>query len=112
MKQTSFVHHRLIVLSVLAFLALGLSLAQPAFAEPPAHDPNWGASLHEAECAGCHKAPHNATFYESRKGKKLKSRDSVFTMVRSCANYFNIAWFDEEVDAVTTYLNTKYYKYE
>jgi mono/diheme cytochrome c family protein len=95
---------------LLAGLILGFMLVQPAWAEQ--HNANWGASLHQAECAGCHKAPHNAAFYESRRGKKLKSRASVFTMVQSCANHFNIAWFDEEVDAVTVYLNTTYYKYE
>lgn len=110
MKEISLPHYRTITQSLLAGLFLGLILAQPARAGQ--HDPNWGASLHKAECAGCHKAPHNAAFYQSRRGKKLKSRASVFTMVQSCANYFNIAWFDEEVDAVTNYLNTKYYKYE
>ncbi|ANJ67368.1 hypothetical protein A9404_08230 [Halothiobacillus diazotrophicus] len=110
MNQTALSHRRTVPIYLVASLALGLAFAQPASADQ--HDPNWGASLHEAECAGCHKTPHNAAFYESRRGKKLKSRASVFTMVQSCANYFNIAWFDEEVDAVTSYLNTKYYKYD
>jgi hypothetical protein len=33
-------------------------------------------------------------------------------MVQGCANNFNLPWFDEEVDAVTAYLNHKYYQFE
>lgn len=97
-------------LPVLACLVLGLAFMGPAQAE--SHDPNWGASLHADNCAGCHKTPHNASFYQSRKGKMHKNRASLFTKVQACSNHFNIAWFDEEVDAVTNYLNTKYYKYD
>ncbi|HUX81355.1 MAG TPA: hypothetical protein VMV35_00810 [Halothiobacillus sp.] len=110
MSEFTQLQNRIVTRALLAGLILGLALVQSARAEQ--HAPNWGASLHQAECAGCHKAPHNAAFYESRRGKKLKSRASVSTMVQSCANHFNIAWFDEEVDAVTVYLNNTYYKYE
>ncbi len=69
-----------------------------------------GEKLHAEKCAACHKAPHDAKFYESRVGKKIQSKASLNTMVSSCANHFNIDWFDEEVAAVTEYLNSKYYK--
>jgi mono/diheme cytochrome c family protein len=77
-----------------------------------AHDPNWGAQLHAEHCAGCHKAPHDAAFYESRRGGKIQSLASLRTMVESCANHFNISWFEEENDAVTKYLNTNYYHFK
>lgn len=69
-----------------------------------------GEKLHAEKCAACHKAPHDAKFYESRVGKKIQSKASLNTMVSSCANHFNIDWFDDDVAAVTDYLNTKYYK--
>ncbi len=87
-------------------LAGGISLAS---ASP--HDPNFGQQLHAEHCAGCHKAPHNAAFYESRRGQKIQSLASLHTMVGSCANHFNIGWFEEETDAVTQYLNTQYYRF-
>jgi mono/diheme cytochrome c family protein len=76
------------------------------------HDPNWGAQLHAEHCAACHTAPHDAAFYESRQGKKIQSLASLHTMVESCANHFNISWFEEENEAVTNYLNVNYYKFK
>ncbi|MEW5838250.1 MAG: cytochrome c [Pseudomonadota bacterium] len=69
-----------------------------------------GEKLHAEKCAACHKAPHDAKFYESRVGKKIQSKASLTTMVSSCANHFNIDWFDDDVAAVSEYLNAKYYK--
>lgn len=93
------------------FLTLAGFLAfQTAHAD--AHDPNWGAQLHAEHCASCHTAPHDAAFYESRQGKKIQSLASLRTMVESCANHFNIAWFEEENEAVTHYLNVNYYKFK
>lgn len=71
-----------------------------------------GEKLHAEKCAACHKAPHDAKFYESRVGKKIQNKASLNTMVSSCANHFNIDWFDDDVAAVTDYLNTKYYKFK
>lgn len=85
-------------------------IALPAAAEP--HDASWGAELHAQNCAGCHSAPHNAAFYESRRGGKIKGADSLSTKVQSCANQLNLPWFDEEVSAVTTYLNQNFYHFE
>jgi hypothetical protein len=94
----------------LTFAALVCATALPAAAE--SHDPNWGASLHTEHCAGCHSAPHNAAFYQSRRGGKIQSSDSLHTMVQACANHFNLPWFDEEVSAVSIYLNQNYYQFE
>ncbi|WP_298218790.1 cytochrome c [Halothiobacillus sp.] len=86
------------------------TFALPAAAE--AHDPSWGASLHAQHCAACHAAPHDAAFYESRRGGKIQNFESLQTKVQSCANHFNLPWFDEEVSAVSTYLNQNYYQFE
>lgn len=92
----------------LTFAVLVSAVTLPAAAEP--HDPNWGASLHTEHCVGCHSAPHNAAFYQSRRGGKIQSSGSLHTMVQSCANNFNLPWFDEEVSAVSIYLNQSYYQ--
>ena len=95
-------------------LAVGAPLLVPLLipsASASPHDPNFGQQLHAEHCAGCHKAPHNAAFYESRRGQKIQSLASLHTMVGSCANHFNIGWFEEETDAVTQYLNTQYYRF-
>ncbi|WP_407275827.1 hypothetical protein [Halothiobacillus sp. DCM-1] len=89
---------------------LGLSLGGASIQAAP-HDPSFGQQLHAEHCAGCHKAPHNAAFYESRRGQKIQSLASLHTMVGACANHFNIGWFEEETDAVTQYLNTQYYRF-
>lgn len=86
--------------------------ASALFAEPVRADIARGQALHEEMCAGCHKAPHNAEFYTSRVGKNYKTRESLTTMVQSCVTYFDIPWFEEEVQAVSDYLNHTYYKYE
>ncbi|MBN2855466.1 MAG: cytochrome c [Halothiobacillaceae bacterium] len=98
------------LLGVCILTLAGLVVSHSAAAE--AHDPNWGAQLHAEHCAGCHTAPHDAAFYESRQGKKIQSLASLRTMVESCANHFNIAWFEEENEAVTKYLNVNYYKFK
>lgn len=79
---------------------------------PAQADVSRGQKLHEEKCAGCHKAPHNAAFYTSRVGKKYPTKESLKTMVQSCVTYFDVPWFEEEVQAVTDYLNQTYYKYK
>lgn len=71
-----------------------------------------GEELHEAKCAGCHKTPHNDTFYNTRKveGRKFVNKASLTTMVQACVTYFNVDWFDDDVEAVSAYLNHTYYK--
>ena len=71
-----------------------------------------GEELHEAKCAGCHKTPHNDTFYNARKieGRKFENKASLTTMVQACVTYFNVDWFDDDVEAVSAYLNHTYYK--
>ncbi|HQT43360.1 MAG TPA: hypothetical protein PLD79_05130 [Halothiobacillus sp.] len=96
------------VLGISLLVLASFASAQTASADT--HDPNWGASLHTEHCANCHTAPHNAAFYTSHRGKKIQNPASLRTMVEGCANHFNIAWFEEENEAVTNYLNVTYYK--
>ena len=82
------------------------------FVAPAQADIARGQALHAEMCAGCHKAPHDAEFYTSRVGKNYKTRESLTTMAQSCVTYFDIPWFEEEVQAVSDYLNHTYYRYE
>ena len=69
-----------------------------------------GEKLHAEKCAACHAAPHDAKFYTSHVGKDLKTKASLNTKVQASVSHFGIDWFDDDVAAVTEYLNTKYYK--
>jgi len=63
--------------------------------------------FHENNCAQCHT---KTGFYDPIK-KTTKNFKEVRGWVKSCVQYFNVAWFPEEETAVTLYLNDIYYKY-
>jgi len=94
--------------AMMSLIAAAFVFGTPAQASPEMIAK--GDKLHAAKCAACHMAAHDAKFYESRVGKKLKTKASLNTQVQTCASNFNIDWFDDDVAAVTEYLNTKYYK--
>ena len=96
--------------ATMSLMVAAFALTAPVHASPESIAK--GEKLHAEKCAACHKAPHDAKFYESRVGKKIQSKASLNTMVGSCANHFNIDWFDDDVAAVTDYLNSKYYKFK
>lgn len=79
-----------------------------------AADISVGKSLHAANCVECHMVTHDDAFYHSRVGgqsdRGIDSRASLHTMVQACATNFDLDWFDEEVGAVTDYLNVTYYE--
>ncbi len=92
-------------------LAAGLALTVPVQAEEP--DISWGEELFAENCAECHMVPHDEDWFQARaEAGKMDSYDSLRTMVQACANNFNAPWFDEEVEAVTAYLNQKYYDFD
>lgn len=91
-------------------LVTGLLLCMPVSAES---EVSRGAELFEANCAECHMVPHDEAWFEARAEQgNISSYDSLRTMVQGCANNFNMAWFDEDVDAVAAYLNQKYYHFD
>ena len=92
-------------------LAAGLAFAVPVQAEEP--DISWGGELFADNCVECHMVPHDENWFRARaEAGKMDSYDSLRTMVQGCANNFNAPWFDEEVDAVTAWLNQEYYGFE
>lgn len=91
-------------------LLAGLMLAAPVAAEP---DIAWGGELFADNCAECHMVPHNDEWFKARADAgNMGSYESLRTMVQGCANNFGLPWFDEEVDAVTAWMNQEYYGFE
>ena len=92
-------------------LAAGLVMAVPAQAEKP--DISWGGELFAENCSECHMVPHDDEWFKARADAgNMADLDSLRTMVQGCANNFNLPWFDEEVDAVTAWMNQEYYGFD
>lgn len=92
-------------------LLAGLAMAIPAQAEEP--DISWGGELFAENCSECHMVPHDEAWFKARaEAGKMDSYESLRTMVQGCANNFGLPWFDEEVDAVTAWLDETYYHFE
>ncbi len=66
-----------------------------------------GKELHDNNCVRC----HDSSMY-TREESRIDDIDSLRTMVRGCQNNFDLAWFDDEVNAVAHYLNQKYYHFD
>jgi len=98
--------------NLLRSASLGLGLSAMVLTTATQADISAGKALHTDSCVECHMAKHDDAFYQARAGKSdrnINSRDSLKTMVQACVTNFGIDWFDEEVDAVTEYLNATYY---
>ena len=65
-----------------------------------------GGDLHMDNCTRC----HDAGVY-TRPDRRVQSLPKLGTQVRFCKDNLGIAWFDDEVDDVIHYLNTRYYKF-
>lgn len=89
----------------------GIVLSLPAQADPS--QASRGGELFAENCADCHAVPHDADWFQARADAgNMGSYASLRTKVQGCANNFNMPWFDEEVDAVTAWLNQEYYDLE
>lgn len=64
-----------------------------------------GKALYEESCTGCHDTSiFTRTDRQVSELKKLRNR------VRQCNYAIESNWFDEDIDAVTEYLNKHFYK--
>lgn len=86
-------------IALLLCLLLGLGGARAA--EGPA-DPE---ALHEQYCMQCH-----GTDIYTRADRKVTSYDGLGRQVRRCETALGLRWFDEEIDAMTRYLNRNFYR--
>lgn len=89
--------------SLTAFgILLAVSLGNPVHAA----DPALGKKLHQENCISCH-----GTEVYTRENRMIGSMDSLITQVNRCNVNLGTGWFDDEVEAVATYLNENYYKF-
>ncbi|MFY9976249.1 MAG: cytochrome c [Chromatiaceae bacterium] len=84
-------------------LALPLLLAiHGAYAGDEAVDAH---ALHEQNCVKCH-----GTDIYTRADRKVTSYDGLGRQVRRCETALGLRWFDEDIAAMTSYLNREYYR--
>ncbi len=65
-----------------------------------------GKTLHNENCLRC----HNETQY-TRENRIVNSLDELSTRITQCELSAELAWFDEEIDDVTAYLNNTFYHF-
>ena len=65
-----------------------------------------GKAIYAKSCTGCH-----GTEVFTRADRRVKDLDRLKTQVRQCSYAIEAKWFDEEINAVTHYLNSTYYKF-
>ena len=87
-------------MAVVAFTVAALALPKTAAAEPD------GAKLHHHNCTSCHD-----TRVYTRPERRVTSRDGLTAQVRRCELALGLTWFDDQIDAVATYLNDRYYQF-
>lgn len=63
--------------------------------------------LYEQNCLKCH-GPEIYT----RADRKIDSYPALARQVRQCETNLELRWFDDEVEAVTDYLNSAFYKFK
>ena len=72
-----------------------------------AFDVENGKALHEENCTRC----HDSTRY-TRADRKIQNYEKLRARVSQCELMLELAWFDEEVDDVTAYLNNQFYHFD
>jgi len=78
------------------------STSEDQITDPIAH----GEEAHKNHCYKC----HSDDVY-TRDNRFVKSIDALSKQVVRCKDGSDIPWFDEDADAVTQFLNKKYYRF-
>lgn len=89
----------------------GLSLAAPAFAGAAG---DTGKQLHDGNCQACHAKQFGgdpAAIYQ-RANRMVKNRAALRGQVQRCEQNMDLGWFDDQIDAVTRYLNDSFYRFK
>lgn len=66
-----------------------------------------GKTLHNENCLRC----HDVSMY-TRENRLVNSFYELGTRIRDCELLAEAAWFDEEIDDVTAYLNQTFYHFK
>ena len=90
--------------SFLTFITSSLVMASSSL---PAIDIDHGKSLQQENCMRC----HDDSIY-TREERRVTTHDALKNQVQRCETNLNLTWFPEDVEAVTGYLNTTFYKFK
>lgn len=73
-----------------------------------------GKQLHAGQCVTCHSdlTGGKPNDLYTRKDRKINRYESLQTQVLRCAANLNLAWFDDDIANVVTYLNSDFYKFD
>lgn len=77
-----------------------------AQAEQDAEKYEMGEEAHNGHCTKC----HTDSVY-IRENRFIKSKAALDKQVNRCKTNTDAAWFEEDVEAVSHFLNEKYYKF-
>ncbi|MDH3526048.1 MAG: cytochrome c [Gammaproteobacteria bacterium] len=72
-----------------------------------AADADTGKSLLESNCTSCHG---DAVY--TRENRRVTTLDGLNAQVMRCDQSLGLKWFDDDIDAVTSYLNKTYYHFK
>ena len=86
---------------VMAVLLLGLSLSAPGFAA----EFDRAGALYENHCQSCHE-----DWAHTRDNRKVTTLDGLRARVASWSVHSGLNWGTEEISAVTSYLNRRFYQ--
>jgi cytochrome c5 len=86
---------------MLTQIALATSLTVPVIASA-----DKGEQLYNKDCQGCH-----GTEVFTRPDRKVKDLAGLSKRVRQCSYATEKKWFNEDIDAVVSYLNNSFYKF-
>ncbi len=91
-----------------------LPLAILMFTPAHAADIKKGEQLVKDNCISCHAAHfgNNGSDIYTRPNHRVTSLVGLKKQVIRCRDNLGLTWFDEDVDDVVAYLNTRYYKFK
>jgi hypothetical protein len=90
--------------ALLTLITTGLVMASSSLL---AVDIDHGKSLQQDNCMRC----HDDSIY-TREERRVTTHDALKNQVQRCETNLNLTWFPEDVEAVTEYLNTTFYKFK
>lgn len=96
------------------FRFAALPLLFVMFAPAHAADIKKGEQLVNSQCVSCHAAHfgNNGSDIYTRPDRRVTSLAGLKKQVIRCRDNLGITWFDEDVDDVVAFLNTRYYKFK
>lgn len=65
-----------------------------------------GKAIYNKSCTGCH-----GTEVFTRADRRVNNLGKLKNRVKQCSYAVEAKWFDEEINAVTDYLNKNFYKF-